>query len=175
MSTEIPTTIKKKKIPKCDRNYHIFLLKFENVDYCLKVVNVNSLSMTECNYSSRGQHWTQPRLLGLSASAQTIHICFAYRDQCLTAASPSFMNGYKSLFLKPFYSYEYAWQKWTISDNGQLSAIGLRLVAHSKSHLIPSETNKWEFEMKSYLNTEPLYKWSFLPVQDNNNVTLCAQ
>jgi len=173
MTTEMSTTIKKKKKPKCDSSYYIFLLKNENNGYCLKVGNENSLSMSNCNYSSPSQHWTQFRL-----SNSWSHICLAYNDQCLTFA-PLLKNAFKpDLFLRPFISHEYAQQKWMISDNSQLVNMsnGLRLVAYLKYPLNPPSytANKWKFEMEAFMK-EPLHKWSFLPVKGNNNVTLCIQ
>ena len=165
------TTIKKKK-PKCDSNYYIFLLKNENNGYCLKVGSENSLSMSKCNYSSPSQHWTQFRLLG---PASWLHICLAYNEQCLTFA-PLLKNAFKpDLFLRPFVSHEYSQQKWVISDNGQLvNQFGGRLVAYLKNSLNSPSSNKWKFGVEKYV-IEPAHKWSFLEVKDGKNNTLCAK
>lgn len=170
---------KRKRRPECHPNNQIFLLKSESNGYCLKVLNELSLSMSQCNYSSPGQHWTQPRLFGTSAFAMWTHICLAYIDQCLTFASTLRNNFKREVLLAPFHHHEYAQQKWVVGDNGQIVNMknGLRFVAYSNSKYPlnpPSyKGNKWRFEMDDN-SKETLYKWSFLPVRDNNNATLCA-
>lgn len=125
--------------------------------------------MSKCNNSSPGQYWTQPRLFGTSGYARWAHICSAYIDMCLTV-DPKLKASKHEFFLTPFRHHEYTEQKWVVAENGQLvnMAIGLRLVAYS----IDNKANKWKFEMEA--PKEALYKWSFLPVRDSNNFTLCT-
>jgi len=173
----MPTTIKKKKTPKCESNLHIFLLKNENNGYCLKAVNKKSLSMSKCSKSSPEQHWTRSHSPGQPDYAAWEHICFASSDKCLTI--------YRSLLLmthfvelKPFHSNEHAEQKWAVGKTGHVynMATGFLLAANLKSPLNPLyyTANNWDFEMEHF-RKEPSQKWSFLPVKDKNNTTLCTK
>jgi len=173
----MPTTIKKKKTPKCGSNLQIFLLKNENNDNCLKAVNGKSLSMSKCSKSSPEQHWTRSNSLGQSDDAAWEHVCLANSDKCLTTYR-SLLYAIASVELKQFLTDEFAEQKWMIGKTGQLynMATDFSLAANLKSPLNPLyyTENSWDFEMEHFLK-ESFQKWSFIPVKDKNNKILCTQ
>ena len=159
--------------PKFDPKYAPYLFKNKGQDYCLVISKGNSLSLSKCNQSDVNQRWMKI----VTPNPRTINMVnFDCGKKAVTAPTRLQYNlGQNEITLKNYDSNSTR-QEWS---HHEYSPTTMGLMSNSdlggKCLASYNQGGNWVVGMEECL---PLpynnYKrWSFEPVQDANNDTIC--